>query len=1424
MLLKGLFILPLILCFFSTYAAAGPTFLVTTPLDIRPGLNLTLGIEMLADSPSAVTVEAEILKDNITLLKGEGMFNKGSFGTLVLPKLPLNSVDGKYELHVKGFFESQIIFSKKTSLEFKSKTFSVLIETNSVLYKPGQEVKIRILAFSAELKPYKSTVDIHILDPYGNLIEQWLEEEAELGVVSKSFYLSNIPPLGDWTIKVKLHHQVHYQSFTVVDYVLPRFEVLLSTPLHHSVKNEIFEGSVTAKYTYGMPVKGILAITLLHRSIYKRKTNITKTFEINGYSKFNFSNLELQELMGNANLDSDIFTGPVDIIADVKESLTGISQNQTSSIHIINYEYYSEFYDYPSVLKPMLNFATYLKILRYDGNELTAEERRNNVNVTITQLTTFTYVEPSVEVYSVPENGIILIEVPLQANITRLNIKAEFLDSVNHLYINDIYYSPNSTYIEIKESNQDIEVGMPFNLTVNSNTPLKEISYLVVSRGQIVAVGKETSMTVTLNPEHTWTPEACVIVYHVANDGMVISDVTTIYIQLSFKNKILISWNKTQAAPSEKVSLAIRVTEPNSLVGISAVDKSVKLLGDQQEISTTRVLKELSDFSTSNLGQITNPGDVFQKCNIGVITDATVGNLAEEEDRFWYEFETSIGSNTEDMPRLSLPDNFINPRIRSIFPETWIWKHIKTGSRTDMALEVQVPDTITSWITSAFVISENLGLGMMTAPIQLEAFQPFFISLKLPSYVTRGEQFILEVIVFNYLNEDTEVSVKLDQSDTFDIQLEFVNATGADQTIFVPSQEGKTVLFPINPIQLGEIPITVKAISSLASDAITQKLLVQPEGIEQSYSQTLLLELTTNQPQPISKPMKFTFPPDVVSGSEKAFITVVGDIIGPSLSNIESLIQLPSGCGEQNMILFAPNIFIMEYLTNTKQLNDEIAPKLITFMKEGYQRELTFQRKDGSFSAFGNDDTSGSTWLSAFVLRCFLKARKFILVDPVVLHNTLTWLLKHQRKNGEFWEPGRVIHAALQGGHNSPVTLTAYIMAALIEYPGIKNSDQIEAATEYLESQMNYIISDNYTLSLVTYALSLVGRSKAKEGLDILNKRAEHDGQQRFWKSPSPKVSGWWQPSSSDVEMVSYALLSHIIQNRVAEGIAVMRWLSQQRNHLGGYSSTQDTIVALQALSSFASMYNINKTAARITVDGSDLNISETFSINANNRILLQSKNIAVGQPIEFTVYAAGVGLAILQLHVIYNIRSLDSSINTKSISGHDAFDLGITVRDDTENVNAVALNICTRYLIKDPSAQSGMAVMQVDLLSGFSLSPEGVLIKYPIKKVESSDGKVHVYFDSLNETQVCVDIPATRDFKVGYTQDAFVNVLDYYEPRRRAERSYNSKVMQKLSPCSFCKDDCSTCITENSSFGFQHHAAVLCLLIILLALQITLL
>lgn len=46
---------------------------------------------------------------------------------------------------------------------------------------------------------------------------------------------------------------------------------------------------------------------------------------------------------------------------------------------------------------------------------------------------------------------------------------------------------------------------------------------------------------------------------------------------------------------------------------------------------------------------------------------------------------------------------------------------------------------------------------------------------------------------------------------------------------------------------------------------------------------------------------------------------------------------------------------------------------------------------------------------------------------------------------------------------------------------------------------------------------------------------------------------------SAEVEMTAYGLLTYTLLGDVASALPVVKWLSQQRNSLGGFSSTQVT-------------------------------------------------------------------------------------------------------------------------------------------------------------------------------------------------------------------------------------------------------------------------
>lgn len=60
--------------------------------------------------------------------------------------------------------------------------------------------------------------------------------------------------------------------------------------------------------------------------------------------------------------------------------------------------------------------------------------------------------------------------------------------------------------------------------------------------------------------------------------------------------------------------------------------------------------------------------------------------------------------------------------------------------------------------------------------------------------------------------------------------------------------------------------------------------------------------------------------------------------MGPTL-NVAGLLRLPYGCGEQNMVNFAPSIYIMQYLAAVGQMTASVQSKAKNIMTTGNQND-----------------------------------------------------------------------------------------------------------------------------------------------------------------------------------------------------------------------------------------------------------------------------------------------------------------------------------------------------------------------------------------------------------------------------------------------------------------------------------------------------
>lgn len=124
-------------------------------------------------------------------------------------------------------------------------------------------------------------------------------------------------------------------------------------------------------------------------------------------------------------------------------------------------------------------------------------------------------------------------------------------------------------------------------------------------------------------------------------------------------------------------------------------------------------------------------------------------------------------------------------------------------------------------------------------------------------------------------------------------------------------------------------------VESLFRDEIVKPVLVKAEGFPVELTKSAFL-CPKDFNDDSSLVWDLELPSELIEGSARARISVVGDVLGPVLENLDQLVRLPMGCGEQNMILFVPNIHAINYLDAiNRQTGSEMRAKALRNMQKG---------------------------------------------------------------------------------------------------------------------------------------------------------------------------------------------------------------------------------------------------------------------------------------------------------------------------------------------------------------------------------------------------------------------------------------------------------------------------------------------------------
>ncbi|XP_065137471.1 alpha-2-macroglobulin-like protein 1 isoform X2 [Paramisgurnus dabryanus] len=948
-----------------------------------------------------------------------------------------------------------------------------------------------------------------------------------------------------------------------------------------------------------------------------------------------------------------------------------------------------------------------------------------------------------------------------------------------------------------------------------------------------VEYGKENKgkLAFTIKKTKALSPFAQVLVYAILTNGETVADSYDFPIDQCLPNKVSLSFSSSTALPKQTTTLNLRA-QPGSLCSVRSIDQSVLLLKPESELNAAYVFGMLPVQLITDYPYQVYEYDVYncisnETPDIQPVEPILLDIPREKERRSigfkpnYYQFKNDaysafkgigvkILTNSdvkepiycyyERQPLLNAVDAVpgavadaegfaaiakeapgsgspVQNTVRKDFPETWIWDLVPVGRTGSVNLKKALPDTITTWATGAFCTS-SVGFGVAPST-NITAFQPFFVSPTLPYSVIRGEELIFKASVFNYLSKCIMVKVTLTNSTQFSA----LPCNGCIYTQCVCSEESKTFQWTLKASVVGRVDVTVKAETIQTSelcgnevvtvpegqriDTVIQSLLVEAEGIKQTITHSELICLTGNQ---MNTTVPLNLPEVVVKDSAKSFVTVLGDLMGSALKNIADLLAMPYGCGEQNMINFAPNVYILQYLESTNQLTPEILARAKTYLSTGYQTELTYKHYDGSYSAFGNNDPSGHTWLTAYVMKIFGGSKKYVFIDQANIDQAKNWLGQQQQESGCYNTVGVLYHNDLKGGVSDNATLTAYIVAALLEL-GVNKSDPMVANGLECLKDASSNLNNTYFNALAAYTFTLAGDQVMRQTLlTNLDAQAKREGAGRYWtQSVSGEITG-----SLDVETTSYVLLALASGPIIGPtfdlnyAATIVQWLAKKQNAFGGYSSTQDTVVALQALASYSTL-TFSPLGTIVVNVTSPTRQKYNFNVNQQNRLVYQEKQL---QPPNgtFTLAAKGSGCAFVQFALHYNVPPPTDSASF-SITAN------ATAVCNSSPLLALTLDFTVRY--NGPREGTNMVNIIVKLLSGYvldSMSLQDLQQDPTIKRVEQNEGRVIIYLDGIKKSEEkFFHLKLQQDVIVNNLKPAVVTVFDYYKTSEGSMTTYTS-------------------------------------------------
>ena len=374
----------------------------------------------------------------------------------------------------------------------------------------------------------------------------------------------------------------------------------------------------------------------------------------------------------------------------------------------------------------------------------------------------------------------------------------------------------------------------------------------------------------------------------------------------------------------------------------------------------------------------------------------------------------------------------------------------------------------------------------------------------------------------------------------------------------------------------------------------------------------------------------------------------------------------------------------MNYLSATKKLTNEFKARGQQTLTAGYQYVLSKKLSGNNYGAYSEwHNSKPDLFTTSWVVKFLSNTKQWVEIDERHITDALNYLkTKQNPETGEF--TGEVEN---QVAEKSNEDLTADVAISLLENNKYVNKYKsvIDKSLKYLNDQFDSI-NDSYGLAISAYALALGKHDGAQKFLGKLMERAQNTSDTTSW------VQGSQTPSSNDIKTAAYSILALMRLEKSADARNIIAWLISQRNRQGGFLSTEDTVIGIQAMTEAAKRRYSGNFDMDVYFTYDEPNKFINVHIDNGNANVLRKEIV----PSSDGVSVNGNGTGVAYVQVWWNFYEKDP----RNVSN----DYKIKLSNRKLSDESLNLEFCVKY---EGQGSPSLSVAEINLPSGYEVDED---------------------------------------------------------------------------------------------------------------------